>query len=411
MKRNVIQIIFWAIVLVLCTNCTKTSKIEIEKQEYWKHYLFSSPELNIVTNSIVVNDQLIVSVYGVTMIFDDFNSPPHRFGGTTFVGYDSKPALSEELSAHVSWVGPTTIHFRRHTEGLHGYHLIRARQFGEQFENYAFRTNINSLREIGAFNSQNRFVSVIADNSQQDGTTFNEHFVFVDILPHGPSGSGNIRISDFGVFKIPSWPAWRKNILRFSNIFVYNDKFYIAFCGTNGGIGIGPNDPDPGWPYGLRHYIEISPDGSIREFINHTPRREHIHTFFEFKGYLFAQLEFRQFIYTTDGENWTETTGLNMNITNYKEIDDYLFFYRSSQIYFIEAIGGNVQNMVLHRVQTGNISGKTISSINKFQDDLVITTSNGIFYQNIKKVINDAKYNNANNATDNEINIIQIQGV
>ena len=391
MKKYLLYLVLFAVLLIFGNGCTTEveTEVEVEKQGYWNHFLLSTPYYNFITNGIVVDDKLIISCYSRTLVFDDLKTEPSSFGGSSVIGYTFKPALSKELNATKSIMNLRQIAFRRHTEGGHSYTVINPEQFGEQFKNFRFKQVFHYRCEIGAFNSKNRFVSVLAEWDFLIGDEYNERIVYVDISPKGSQTCG-IAISDFGILEIPSMPRWRKNTMQFSNIVSYNDKFYIAFRGINAGIGFGPDDPDMGIPYGGWHYLEISEDGNMREFINHLP--EHIFTFFVWRGYLFAMLYHGQLIYTEDGENWTWTNfKIEGLIYTFRDIDGYLFLHNCDLIYFVEAIDGDLHNLKLYKVPTDNIKDYPISSINKFKDDLVITTDRGIFYKSFTKVINDTK--------------------
>ena len=370
MKKIIIYLLLISIFLTILISCTKILRYKEAKQGYWNHYLFADVSRNYITNGLAVNDQLIVSTYGRTWVFDDFTFPPHEFGGSTQVGTNLKPTLSAELSVHTSPADHSLIQFYRHTEGLHDNSYIQVREFGEQFEKYHVKYNYARQREIGVINSKNRFLTVIATFSGFPGEQIFEHLVFVDILPYGPTGNVNTTISDFGILEKPSASL----SVNFSNIVIYNDKFYVAFRGNG------------------NQYLQISENGIIKEFnplLGNVYDRP-MHTLFEFRGRLCAQMSNGLFAHTTDGENWIVTDGLNVGIFNYREIDGYLFFFRDDEIYYIEDRNGNLFDFFIFQIQTDNIKGRRITSINKLKEDLVITTSHGIFYKDFNVVINDA---------------------
>ena len=394
MKKYILYLILSVVLLFTASGCIekityRDKEIEIEKEKYWNHYLFFDPIYNFITNGLVVDEKFIISNYYRVMVFDDLTITPSIYGGSNVTVYNFKSALSKEISAHRDMdTNSNQVTFCRHRQGSPNWSIMYVEQFGEQFKNYRFKQNYMLLEEIGAFNSKNRFVTIISYYFPKTGIEINDHIVFVDLDPHGQS---SVTLSDFGYYEIPSVKLAPQRRWLFSNIISYNEKFYVGFIDADNGS--------------KKRYLEILEDHTIREFIYDFP--EPIYSLFEFKGFLFAQT-YRSFTYTSDGENWTLTSGPTSAVSNLRDIKGYLFFSYSDQIYFIEAVDDNLQDLSLYRVRTDNIAGRTISSINKFKDDLVITTSSGIFYKSFTEVIDDAKVEKTNAKLNNK-NKIYIQ--
>ena len=60
------------------------------------------------------------------------------------------------------------------------------------------------------------------------------------------------------------------------------------------------------------------------------------------------------------------------------------------RVYCIGDVFGSI--VTLYGLPVENMEGATITSVSKFKDDLVITTSNGIYYKNFDQVMQDKEY-------------------
>ena len=111
-----------------------------------------------------------------------------------------------------------------------------------------------------------------------------------------------------------------------------------------------------------------------------------IMSFFEYQGQLCVHLWDFRLMTTSDGISWHQFGRLMPRIQNWIEIDNYMFFYLDDGI---TLIGPDKDDLRLYRLPKENLVGRAITSIRRFNDDLVITTSNGIFYKNFYQVMND----------------------
>ena len=57
------------------------------------------------------------------------------------------------------------------------------------------------------------------------------------------------------------------------------------------------------------------------------------------------------------------------------------------RVYCLGNVFGSI--VTLYRLPVENMEGATITSVSKFKDDLVMTTTNGIYYKNYNQVMKD----------------------
>ena len=371
--KIIIGLLLVAIVTMVTMCCTKDNPFVPPNppvdEPYWDHFLvMDNTFLNFITNSTVVYNRLICTVRDGLMMIDDLSSGQVAYLKPLYsnsTGYDCVPILSNEAVVYTQRFMQNMIIFNNYHIYLMNAASIQPRDIEEQFKDYFFYTDVPFQNTFGAMNSQNRFVTVITDREHPSGR--NNVVVYSDIVVHS---SGVTEITNSGYWTISSMLGSRLSI---TDIFAYQDKFYIAYTRNEA--------PDTG-----NFYIEISANGSMREFRDTFDRGILVYSFFEYKGVLFAQTTDRMLRYTHDGENWNAAVGLNPVVNTYKEIDDYIFVHSADNIIIISEIFHDVK---MYRLPKENMVGVAIRSINKFHDDLVITTSHGIFYKSFEDVMND----------------------
>ena len=69
-----------------------------------------------------------------------------------------------------------------------------------------------------------------------------------------------------------------------------------------------------------------------------------------------------------------------------RAIDDYLFVHINDKAWFFS---DSENPGSIYQIPTENMETRTITSISKFLDYLVITTTNGIFYKSYETIMND----------------------
>ncbi len=360
LKTKLVIIIFLAIMIL---SCSENNPTEPSSNGYWKQYLFEDPYNNFVTNGLAIDNQFYCTgMNGISMFTDFETNPQMKYIWYISTGYDSKPIISKKYTAFFKESSETNIGFSNYFTQDGNVTSVSPASFGEQFKDYKF-SFITTKREFGAINNQNRFVTTISNRSGMVADT--TYIVYADF-----DFNDGISISNTGFWEIPSMISTPINEKAFKS---YNGKFYISYSRE-----FSPNN----------YFIEISENGEIKEYINHFGASyEHgVMSFFEYKGYLCAQKGDFEMIYSSDGENWQHMASLEPLISDFKEIGNYLFIYLNDKIY---CLGDNINELKLYQIPTENITGRTISSINKFNDELIITTSNGIFHKSFSEIMKD----------------------
>jgi len=381
------------IVITLSISCCRKNvtgpDIVPDPEAYWNHFLFHNTLDNFITNGIVVDDKLmVVTRSGIFELrdFDDiygasytlYNHPGMN------VGSNHRPVMSRDFTVyHADFWGlfdQSRITFASYQpvvqRGLFANRFVSTANIGEQFSNCIFVKGDQQI-EFGAVNKQNRFITVM-----QDGRhlleIMNNYIVYIDI---DVCDSRGVIIRDTGVFNVPSFLQARINITAY---FVYNDYFYLA-CMIDRGESIT-------W------LIEISPEGIIREIFNPFDGRA-ILNFFEHQGYLWAHTSGFRLFKTKDAINWIPIGTLSPLNLKVNEIDDYLFIFIQDRIYIwdICVVGGIFTGYTL---PTDNMKGSNITSVHKQKNNLVITTSNGIFYKPFEEVMNDKQLRTSSRGID-----------
>ena len=357
-----ISILMLFVIMIL--SCSKKCSTEPETDGYWNQYLFDDPYNNFVTNGLTIDNQFYCTGMNGIMMFHSFETNPTlKYISYISSGYDSKPIISKDFTAffkEYSVMWDLCIGFSNYITEDGNVTSVWPSEFGNQFGNYGF-SFMATRREFGAINNQNRFITTIAGFDSLG--IRNNYIVYADF-----NCSDGIDISNTDYWEVPSM---MNDYASIKSIKSFNDKFYLSFT----------REFSP-----TSHYLEISENGEIIDYSNHFQSSYYIVTFFEYQGFLCAHKSDTELIYTSDGENWQHMAYLEPYIFDFNEIDNYLFFYHNDKIYCLE---DDINDLKLYQIPTENIEGRTISSINKFNDDLVITTSNGIYYQSFSKIMND----------------------
>ncbi|PID28435.1 MAG: hypothetical protein CSB55_04570 [Candidatus Cloacimonadota bacterium] len=347
------------ILTMIILSCSKSNPAGNDSDGYWQQYLFEDPYNNFISNGLASDNNFYCTGKNGISIFTSFDTKP-TINDFSYIsaGYDSKPVISPKLTAFSRENSKTGITLANYeTRKVKG--LFPAR-FATQFAGYQFSL-LTTMQELGAINNQNRFITAIKG---RDSLGVPETcIVYADI-----DLSNDMELAELGYMKVPSM---KDPMISIQDIESFGDKFYISYTSE-----MSPRS----------HYIEISENGKIREFTNHFDGSICIITFFKYQGYLCAQKSDEQLIYTSDGENWQHMAYLTPLLSDFEEIEGYLFIYLDDKIY---CLGDDIAKLKLYQIPTENLAGRTISSINKFNDKLVITTSNGIFYKSFNEIMED----------------------
>ena len=358
--RKILLLAMLVIALLSCKNPVENIP-DPEKTDYWNHYFFNSTWFNMIMNGKATEDRFYALIHVGILGYENFvDVPPLRTtGGNISIGFDTRTAMSKDFTAYFPQNRLDVLRFAHNGNDQVNEAFITPKDFGEEFEGFVFwsGTTFGNLDgRMGAFNNQNRFVALLTEIEHY----FHQCYViFVDL----ETDSSQIIIKDKGYWKLPNEGNFVSPIIL--DIMSFNDDFYIT------------------WYEAGPHYVKISRD-SIEKHGNIMGMQ--IRAFFEFQGLLFAHRNVGDLYYTSDEETWHRVGWTIPTIKNSLEIDDYLFTYLHDTVYFFEDVFGA---FILYRLPIENLQGRHITSMDRFKDDLVITTTAGLFHKPIEDLLND----------------------
>ena len=363
-KSKIIFATLFITIITTVTMCCSWNPFK-SKNFYWNHYLHDYALVNFITNGSVINNRLLCTVQQGILIFDNLDTRPeiHTIVSMTS-GYDYKPILTEGIVAYVPSFQNEHIMFARNFTGLgipESLNGIFPSDFGEQFQDYSFRLIKNRQLDIGIFHG-NRFITFISRFTSNVTGEHDCHIVYADLEL---DENYRIVITNSGFWEVQSMQE--DGGIRIHSIISYKNSVFFTHSRDH-------------------HLVEITDNGIIKE----TPSpfgQEAIVTFFQYQGYLCAQLNTTRVVYTSDGENWYQAANrLEPLYYEFYEIDEYLFMHLNGTVVFLT---GDITNLRFYELPTENMFGFNISSINKFNDNLVVTTSQGLFYIPWKNIDKD----------------------
>ena len=401
-KNNILKVGIASILIIFAAGvsmwCTKTITKYIKEPEikegYWNHYLrLDYSPTNVITNGYADENTLYCASNVGILFFDEIgtiatNKP---LQGSSH-GFDRKILFFSDFVVYKSRVNQKWITISNYYRYQSNIAQMTPSHFGTQFEEYYFyhTFGMDTFYDYGAMNNQNRFLTIITDN-ENTSLGVNTYIIYADIDTNQQMG---VEIINRGYIEIPSL---LDAYITIYHIYAWDEKFYIAFY------------RESPWTGGIEdgfYYLAITSDGSYREFFEPFENNYRILSFFEYQGKLFAQTGHHFVLfYTEDGENWVNTNyWVRPENRTFKEIDGFIFGYMRDDVAIITDLLGTRK---LYELTKDNRAGASVTSINKFKDDLVITTTNGIFYKPFDEVINDLLNNTSE--YDSHESVFEIQ--
>ena len=385
-----IAVLVIVIILITISCCRRNITGADDENEYWNHRLLDYSDDNIIMNGKVTNGNLYLITRNGLYIFSQLNDRPRRVGMNSLdFGFNTKPVFSKDGSmiAHFDWARKNRLFFAWSEHGRSRGTEWQLSSISDKFVEHNFQQRpVYNVREFGAF-INNRFVALIGHQLHSPHSNRNAYVVWADLGTGIVGDRERIRVLNTGYWRVPSLPDTWSNLTAIYN---FQDKVFIAV----------QNQLSYPEPHGSAcYYIVMSEDGQFRHFRNSsafiwgTP----IANFFEYQGYLVAELTCGRWWATKDGENWWNNVAFNIDARNHTEIEDYVVFNFLDNIIMV---GDSIYNASYYRLPTDNLKGHTITSFNKFNGDLVITTSHGIFYKPWVDVLNDKIYQNTFNVQE-----------
>lgn len=350
--------IFLILSIILITpGCKKRCPTSpAEPDAYWNTVTFGETACNFVSNSRSFRGKLFATNRWGTLCFDDMDNywQQHALGIST--GLDYKPLISKDFTVYLR---DRNIYITRTEGDASGSIMIWPRDIDPRFEDFYF-SHTYYEKELGLMNGKNRFLTWI--RGTEDGH-YMDYLVFVD-LQDAPI----IQITNKGY-----WPAsppqeganfWN---VSFKGMLAMNNNFYIAYDNAR-----------------TSYHRVIYPDLSFDE--TQVNRYHSAITLFEYKGKIWAQLANTELVYSSDFQNWEHFAWMEPYLFDIRAIDDYLFVHINDKAWFFS---DSENPGSIYQIPTENMETRTITSISKFLDYLVITTTNGIFYKSYEMIMND----------------------
>jgi len=356
---------------IFITACqSNPTKPNTTTEEYWEYYLYPNSYRTFITNGIVAYNMLQCTVHEGILQFNDFDNLPFDKPAIALsVDFTYKPVMSNDITAYIPSYDKRGVLFTHNNIPYSntGFASISTWQFGERYDNYEFWI-ANFQRPFGAINEQNRFIGVIR-GYEPAYHTYSSYLVYVDLAVE----HDNLVVTDYGLYNIPMMVNGDTHSYTFT---WYNDKIYLSFVRAYNG--------DDSYELGS-YYVEISSNGAVRTIPIHPYIQ--IASLFVYQNHLFSHIYGDGLVaYSTDGEQWTPFGYMRPYLLDAREIDNSLFFYVTENLY---CTSDDLVNRAIYQLPTGNIQGRFITSINKFQNYLVITTNYGIFYKLYDDVMRD----------------------
>ena len=353
-------------------SCTSKATKPFEDDKYWNHVSRIDTYYNFITNALAVNDKFYAVSNDYLFIYDDLNNKAELHQATWVIsGYHFKPIITHDIVAQLPVNFQKEIAFSSTNPRINTRAGISTSRFGEEYKDYYFWAGVRN-NTFGAINSNGRFLTIMSDSYGYSSKK--SYVVYADI---GIGHDGNLRVLNSDSIDMSDMLKTigidvNSHIFYFVilDIFTKDDKFFISFMNLSDRAA---------------YFVEINEDMAYK-VCEDTFYGENMRSFFEYQGYLFTLLDSGQIEHTSDGVNWTNWAKMEGVANNFTEIDNYLFWSYHDQLYLF---GDSISNVSFYRLPTSNIQGRTISSINKFKDNLVITTSSGIFYKSLSKIMKD----------------------
>jgi hypothetical protein len=361
-KGNFLKLGILALFVLMIFGCSKKCSTEPETSGYWNHYLFENTYNNFITNGITFDNDFYCTNFSGIVHFSDFELPSTtRFVNGISTGYNNKPTIANNFAVMLCDNTSNSLYISKLEEVDLRNTFFSPDLCFDEISNSTF-TLLNNLIEIGAVNTQNRFVTTIEADLKNERK---HYIIYLDIDSDKPNYD---LIIDGGYWELPNSSGGFGVTIR--DIYAYNDIFYLSYTLTDGS----------------NYYLEIHSDNSLITHSNPFEDGTYIVTFFEYLGYLWAHKSDTGLSYSADGVNWNNIGHLEPYMFDFIEIENFLFVHINDKIY---CIGDSIDEMKLYEIPNNNIVGSTITSICKLDNNFVITTSNGIFYKSFSSIMND----------------------
>ena len=364
-RMYILNLILFMALLVVGNSCIRivkevTDYIEVDKLGYWNRSLHYNTTLNFKANGIADEDKFYSIGPGGLAIHTNLETSPNTDApNTNTLGHSHKPVMSEKMSARFSGNQFRAVNLRMNKVNATDFYFAPA-AFKEDFKDYAFLLRRFDTK-FGVFNeNNNRFVTIITGpNAPFYGYGTNTYFLYLDFI--ATQESHYISITDIGYWD---------DIKPSGAMHFHKNNFYAGISTS-----------------GLYHLVEISNDNNVTILPNPLGINEAISAFVTFQDHLFVQMHYNGLLgYSFDTVNWHEIARITPARSDWRAIDDYLFTYWGDRVYFIENVFGSI---ALYGLPVANVEGATITSVSKFKDDLVLTTTNGIYFKSFELVMKD----------------------
>jgi hypothetical protein len=359
MYRKFLNIFVILVMILLLSACTKKITY-VDNDYFWKNYVFDNITLNFVTNGRAVDNSFVVTNWVGYSKINDLDSSPITYQiNAISTGFDSKPIISNDYIVYLytndsSILNVTSLSSNTQSIG------ISPELVDPKFKNGHFKMwSIED--EFGSMNN-NRLIAFI---DVPEATYISSYILYFDFS----FNANGLYIANKGYlpYTFPPETHIRHDALVLSSIF-YQGNFHVYYESGDS-------------PQGY-HRI-IYPDLSYTdEYIG--SQSLSIIDCFIYKDNLWGIKRNRYLSYSDDGSDWTDTSRLSRFFYDIREVGDYLFIKYNDRVY---AIGEEDNVLTLYELPQDNLKGRYVTSVSMWKDNVMVTTTNGIFYRPYKDVI------------------------
>lgn len=341
-------------------GCRKQCSTSPLDKVFWEKYIFDKTYDNDIANGYVSDSTFYCINWTGVAMFYSFDEPCKIRSISSFNCNDGyKPVITKDYSIVLSQHSSQDINFYKHDN--YNFCQIYPWKFEVNFKNFRLES-IHHLTEIGLCDNNVFYTSYFGIDSSM---------VHRNILVScNVDASIGIKTYDYNYIELP---GTQNTFSIVKDIEEFNGSIFVSYV----------NEID-----GASNYIIIDQMGEIKHYQNNFYGRVYIVTFFKYKNLLWIQKSDQSVCFSNDGIVWHHVAYLSPLFYDFCEIEDFLFFYVMDKIYCLEEKQGKLN---LYQLPTDNIEGKTITSICKHKENMVITTSNGIFYKNFSNAIGQKK--------------------
>ena len=359
------------LILFSFLGCNKDNTTSPSKTNYWNHITFDISLENFITNAKSIDGRFICTTLQGLRVFNSLNEDSELvpvYG--TAVGYDSKPVISDNFVVFSRENTTKDLIFSEYNSMSQDRNkYIYLGNLDAELEDFCL-SNLNYDDELGCI-KDSIFIVTIKGFDNINGTD-----VTVDKLLRINLNNMANTLGVFSDYKIIDIPYLQNKGFQMNAqyYYFYKDNYFLSYTCENDASC---------------HTLIMNEESIVHDFKNPFGDNTFAIYFFEYMGYLFAHKSNYQLVFSFDGINWLDVGYMTPFMYNTCKVDNRLFMSFMDELYFIEVIENDLSTLEIYSLPCSELSGLTITSISYFNDSVVLTTSNGIFYKSVEDLLND----------------------